>query len=160
MAEEEENFERGDAGSSLTYQKQASHLKKNDHAMLKGNPCRVLEMTTAKAGKHGAAKASIVGTDIFTNKKYEDSCPSTHNIDCPTVRKTEYTLLDIADDGFLSLLRPDGELKNDLKLPTDEDSAELVARLKEAFAADKEILCVVMEAMAKEKLVDFREANK
>jgi translation initiation factor 5A len=45
---EEENFEKGDAGSSLTYTKQASHLKKGDFAMLKGNPCKVLEMTTAK----------------------------------------------------------------------------------------------------------------
>jgi len=157
---EEDNFEQGEAGASRTYAKQASHLKKGDHAMLKGFPCKVLEMTTAKAGKHGAAKASIVGLDIFTNKKYEDSCPSTHNIDCPTVRKTEFTLIDVGADGFLTLLKDNGETKEDLKLPDDEDSAEMVAKLKEAFSSGKDLVVLVMEAMDREKITDFRETNK
>ncbi len=58
--------------------------------MLKGFPCKVMEMTTSKAGKHGHAKATIVGVDIFTGKKYEDSCPTSHNMEIPFVKKTEY----------------------------------------------------------------------
>lgn len=58
--------------------------------MLKGNPCKVTAYSTSKAGKHGHAKASIVGIDIFTGKKHEDSCPTSHNIDIPFVKKTEY----------------------------------------------------------------------
>ncbi len=38
--------------------------------MLKGYPCKINEYSTAKPGKHGSAKATIVGNDIFTNKKY------------------------------------------------------------------------------------------
>lgn len=123
---DEDQFEKGDAGASQTEQKQASHLKKGDYVMLKGNPCRVTEMTTAKAGKHGAAKASISGVDIFTGKNVEDSCPSTSNVEVPIVKKNEYTLLDIQDDGFLTLMTSEGETKEDLKLPVDEDSAALV----------------------------------
>jgi translation initiation factor 5A len=41
--------------------------------MIKGHPCKVSDYSTSKAGKHGSAKAHIVGNDIFTNKKVEDS---------------------------------------------------------------------------------------
>lgn len=89
--------------------------------MLKGFPCKVIDYSTAKPGKHGSAKASIVGVDIFTNKKYEDSCPTSANVMIPTVNKFEFEVADIAEDGFVSLIRDDGSLKEDLKLPVDED---------------------------------------
>ena len=56
--------------------------------MLKGHPCKVTDYSTAKPGKHGSAKATIVGNDIFTNKKHEDSCPTGANMRCPIVNKT------------------------------------------------------------------------
>ena len=58
--------------------------------MLKGFPCKVTDYSTAKPGKHGSAKASIVWIDIFTNKKYEDTCPTSANVLIPTVTKQEY----------------------------------------------------------------------
>ena len=58
--------------------------------MLKGFPCKVIEYSTAKPGKHGSAKATIVGLDIFTNKKYEDSWPTSANVRIPIVSKKEY----------------------------------------------------------------------
>merc|ERR1719231_1981657 len=98
--------------------------------MIKGHPCKVAEVTTSKTGKHGHAKAHIVAIDIFTSKKYEDLCPTSHNVEVPFVKRNEYQVLTAdKDSGEVSLLLENGETKDDLNLPhfvkvgepTDED---------------------------------------
>jgi translation initiation factor 5A len=118
---DEDNFEKGDSGASHTYPSQAGSLKKGGFALLKGFPCKIAEITTSKAGKHGHAKASIVGMDIFTNKKYEDCCPTSHNMEVPNVVKNEMSLIDVNPDGFMTLMGDDGSTKEDLKLPADPE---------------------------------------
>lgn len=41
----------------------------------------MIDVSTSKTGKHGHAKCNFTATDIFTGKKLEDMCPSTHNVD-------------------------------------------------------------------------------
>ena len=88
--------------------------------MLKNHPCKVKSIATSKAGKHGHAKAVIVGTDIFNDKNYEDMAPTSHNVYVPYVKREEYTVLDVTEDGFLSLMMEDGSMKEDIKLE-DQD---------------------------------------
>ncbi|KAM0937455.1 putative ribosomal protein L2, domain 2 [Dioscorea sansibarensis] len=121
MSDEEHHFEsKADAGASKTYPQQAGTIRKNGYIVIKNRPCKVVEVSTSKTGKHGHAKCHFVGIDIFTAKKLEDIVPSSHNCDVPHVTRTDYQLIDIAEDGFLSLLTESGGTKDDLKLPTDE----------------------------------------
>lgn len=120
MSDIEEDFTKGEAGSSDCTPTQVGSIKKGGYCMLKGNPCKVTEYSTAKPGKHGSAKATIVGFDIFTGKKYEDSAPTGASIGVPNVTKEEFEIADInEDDDFVSAILGDGSLKEDLKLPKD-----------------------------------------
>ena len=82
--------ESNTSGASLSYPAQCSSIRKGGHVVIKEHPCKVVETSTSKTGKHGHAKVHMVGIDIFTNKKYEEICPSTHNMMVPNVTRTEY----------------------------------------------------------------------
>jgi len=86
-------FESAESGASHTFPQQAGEIRKGSHLMIKGRPCKCVEVSTSKTGKHGHAKAHIVAIDIFTGKKYEDLCPTSHNLEVPFVKRTEYQLL-------------------------------------------------------------------
>ena len=125
--------------------------------MLKGFPCKVTDYSTAKPGKHGSAKASIVGLDIFTGKKYEDSMPTSANVMIPIVNKIEYEVADIDEDDFVSLIQDDGSLKSDLKLPVNDE--EVYKELKAMWENNKDkgqVFFSVTSAVGQEKIVTGR----
>ncbi|KAJ5219181.1 eukaryotic translation initiation factor 5A-2 [Penicillium cinerascens] len=148
-------FESADAGASTTYPMQCSALRKNGHVVIKGRPCKIWEMSTSKTGKHGHAKVHMVAVDIFTGKKLEDLSPSTHNMDVPVVLRKEYQLLDITDDDFLSLMKDDGDTKDDVKLPEGEIGQRIVKLFREE---EKDVNVIIQTAMGEEAAIDAKEA--
>jgi len=109
-------YHKSEAGASMTVPMQCGSLKKGAHVCIKGRPCKIVDYSTSKTGKHGHAKANIVGIDIFTGKKLEEMCPTSHNLDVPNVLRTEFQLIDINEEGYCSLMGDDGSEKSDLRL--------------------------------------------
>jgi len=152
MSEElQADFEGGDSGASKVYPAQCSSLRKNGHVVIKGRACKIVEMSTSKTGKHGHAKVHLVGLDLFSGKKYEDICPSTHNMDVPVVKRADFQLIDISDDNFLTLMMDSGDLRDDIKLPEGDLGTEIKTKFEQNEGGD--LLLTVLNAMGEEMVV-------
>ncbi|KAL5999738.1 hypothetical protein ACLOJK_038023 [Asimina triloba] len=139
MSDEEHHFESSDAPQ------QAGTISKNGYIVIKSRPCKVVEVSTSKTGKHGHAKCHF---------KLEDIVPSSHNCDVPHVNRTDYRLIDIAEDSFVSLLTENGQTKDDPRLPTDES---LLSHIKDGFGEGKDLVVTVMSAMGEEQICALKD---
>lgn len=152
------DFSVTDAGSSATYPSEAGQVKKGGYMMIKDRPCKVVNISTSKTGKHGHAKCNFTAIDIFNGKKCEDIVPSTHNCNVPNVGRKEYSLLDIDEENFMSLMQDDGTTKDDLTLPTFPE--DLADKIKTAFDEGKSLLVTVLSACGIEQVIDFKEESQ
>ncbi|OIR58682.1 MAG: translation initiation factor eIF5A [Amphiamblys sp. WSBS2006] len=150
-----ETFAETGAGASLTFPEQASSVKKGGHVVIKGRPCKVTDISSSKTGKHGHAKVNVTAVDIFTQKKYEEVCPASHNLDVPVIDRSEYQLIDL-EAGFMSLMSATGEMKDDVKAP----EGELGEKIRAGFDAGKDMIIAVIKAMNEESAIAAKEAPK
>ena len=95
-------------------------MSKNGYIIVKGRPCKVAEVSTSKTRKDGHAKCHFVASDIFNGKNIEDIVSSSHNCDVPNVNHTNFQLIEKYGNGFVSLLANNGNTKDDITLPFDE----------------------------------------
>lgn len=63
-----------------------------------GDPCRIVEYDTSKPGKHGAAKARIVGVGIFDNQKRPHVGPVSMQVHVPLIDKRAGQIISITGD--------------------------------------------------------------
>jgi len=133
--------------ASNTFPAQCSSLRKNGCVVLKGRPCKIVDMSTSKTGKHGHAKVHIVGIDIFNGKKYEDVCPSTHNMEVPCVNRRRYQLVDISkEDGFLCLMDDKGDIVDGVRIPSDPNVVkDIESRLESGTPTNVTIITAMGE---------------
>ena len=149
---DENEFEAGDAGANITELKEAGRMKPGSLIIMKEQfPCKVTAFSTAKPGKHGSAKAMITAKDIFTDKQYDETFGTGDMIPAPIVSKTEVTAICYDDDGVLQLMMPDGDLKEDLNLPTESHLTDIANNIKRIIdAGNKECLVTFQKYGEKE----------
>jgi len=160
---EDYDFEVADAGAEGCNPISVGSIKRGGHVLIRGFPCKVMEYSTAKTGKHGAAKAMYMGIDIFTGRKYEDSKPTDATAQEPIVTRTDYDLVDVDEDdvnaegAVCSLLDGEaGKMMKDVRIPMDDADYK---PMRDAMAAvlasetEKTVVVTVLAALGTRKLL-------
>jgi translation initiation factor 5A len=133
----------------------AGDIKIGSFVMINNHPCKIVETNWSKPGKHGSAKIMYVGVDIFNNTKHQTFNPTGTMVEVPVVSKIEYTLIDISNDDYLTMMDSSGINREDLKLPEDN---ELATRIKSLFNSKKEVYLMVQGAIGIEQVIDAKES--
>jgi translation initiation factor 5A len=63
------------------------NLKPGSFIIIDGEPCRIVEISKAKTGKHGSAKANVVAISLFTGNKKTLVAPADSQVEVPIIDK-------------------------------------------------------------------------
>uniref|UniRef100_A0A7S2XFL6 Translation initiation factor 5A C-terminal domain-containing protein n=1 Tax=Lotharella oceanica TaxID=641309 RepID=A0A7S2XFL6_9EUKA len=144
----------GDGEEGDITRTEASHLKKGQMAMIKDQPCRIVDNAVSKVGKHGAAKCHLVGKNIFTGNKVEEICPGHSSVDVPSIKKSRMTVLEYnADEGTLNVMDEENNLaRDDLTVP--DNNPKLQEQIENLLEEGKEFKVVVLKCQGQEQVID------
>lgn len=96
---------------------QANKLKVGGMVTIEDRPCKIVKYKCIKDGKHGHAKVTLEGIDIFNpGKKYTTCISATHDIKVPIVTRCDYSLINIDENGSTQLLDLNGNLREDIEI--------------------------------------------
>lgn len=71
----------------MTKPMSVGELRVGGYMMIDGEPCRIMDVTKSKPGKHGAAKARIVAIGVFDGQKRQFVKPVDANSEVPIIDK-------------------------------------------------------------------------
>lgn len=70
-------------------------LKVGSYMLIDNEPCKIVEYSTSKPGKHGEAKARVVAIGIFDNVKRSTVHPVTHKVQVPIIDRRQAQVIAI-----------------------------------------------------------------
>jgi translation initiation factor 5A len=71
----------------MTKPMDVGELRVGGYMMIDNEPCRIMDITKSKPGKHGAAKARIVAIGVFDGQKRQFVKPVDANAEVPIIDK-------------------------------------------------------------------------
>ncbi len=101
-------------------------LKIGQYLIIDGEPCRIVEFEKSKPGKHGSAKARIVGISAFTSVKKNLISPVDGKVEVPLIDKRTGQVLSISGN-LLQVMDMENYLTFETPMPDDEDLKKLMA---------------------------------
>ncbi len=73
-----------------------SSVKEGSYIMIDGVACKIVEYEKSKPGKHGSAKARVVGIGIFDGTKKSLVSPVSGNVEVPIIEKRTGQVISLA----------------------------------------------------------------
>jgi len=95
-------------------------LKVGNFIVINGEPCRIVEMSKAKTGKHGSAKAHVVAIGIFTGNKRTLVAPVSQRVEVPIIDKRSAQVIAITGD-TIQLMDLETYETFEVDMPSEED---------------------------------------
>ena len=89
-----------------------------------GEPCRIVEYDTSKPGKHGSAKARIVGQGVFDGQKRPHVGPVSMQIHIPLINKKIGQIISMNGD-IVQIMDSESFETIDVSLVDDEVKGKL-----------------------------------
>ena len=95
-------------------------LKDGSYILIDGEACRIVEYDKSKPGKHGAAKARVVGIGVFDSVKRSLVLPVSTNVEVPLIEKRSGQVVS-SNPTNVQLMDLETFETFDVPTPTDED---------------------------------------
>ncbi len=96
----------------------ASTVKEGDTILIGDAPCKVMSVQKSKPGKHGSAKARIVGVGVIDEKKRDVVMPGHEIVSVPIVEKKTAQVLSTSGD-MANVMDMETYETFDIKIPED-----------------------------------------
>ena len=116
-------------------------LREGRYIIVDGEPCRIVEITKSKPGKHGSAKARIVAIGIFDKAKRSFVKPVDSSVEVPMIDKrtgqifsttpSGVQIMDLETYEYLDAPFPEDEkLRSELTSGTEVEYWLILGRVK------------------------------
>jgi translation initiation factor 5A len=93
-------------------------LKKGNYVVIDDEPCKIINMTSSKPGKHGAAKVRMDAASIFDNKKHSLLTSGSDKIEVPIINKQTHQVLSI-NGNIAQLMNTESYETLELEIPEE-----------------------------------------
>ncbi len=125
-------------------------LKKGSYIVIDGEPCRIVEISRAKTGKHGSAKAHVVAIGIFSGQKKTLVAPVDTRVQVPIIEKRLGQIL--ADMGDMLQIM-DLETYDTFEVEKPSDDPNLLEKLQPGVTVEYWLI------MGRPKIIRVRERS-
>jgi translation initiation factor 5A len=95
-------------------------LKTGNFIVIDGEPCRIVEISKAKTGKHGSAKAHVVAIGIFTGNKKTLVAPVSQRVEVPIINKRTGQVIALTGDS-VQIMDLETFETLEVEMPSEED---------------------------------------
>ena len=106
---------------SITYA-ELGELRTGSYIVIDGEPCKIVEMSKAKTGKHGSAKVHIVAIGMFTGSRKTLVAPSDQRVEVPIIEKRSAQVLAITGN-TIQLMDLENYETFEVDMPEDKNLA-------------------------------------
>lgn len=120
---------------------EASHIKKGMYIIMKTRPCKIVDVTTSKTGKHGHMKVSMTGIDVINSTKQMMNIPGHNNVTQFELLKEECIVINFEDD-ILEYLDSNNNINN-IKI---DDNCDIIKKFRELYDSNKEYIVTIITA--------------